>query len=65
MKREDIKKAFEKADKMMKESNGHTYETVLKTRCIYCHRSPNQKGDCRAWFTRFLECLENVLLESN
>lgn len=50
------------ADKMMKESNGHSYEHILKTRCIFCHRSPNSKGKCGGWFQTFLRCMDLVLL---
>jgi hypothetical protein len=61
MERNKIREAFEKADRMMKETEGHSYITILKTRCQSCGRSPKQKGVCRAWFTRFLACLALIL----
>ena len=51
------------ADKRMKASNGHSYVTILKTRCQYCHRSPGQKGKCRAWFQTFIDLYKTVLRE--
>ena len=50
------------ADRRMKDSNGHSYETILKTRCIYCRRSPRDKRRCGAWFQTFIGQLDNVLL---
>lgn len=50
------------ADQRMKASNGHSFETILKTRCIYCHRSPKAKGRCGAWFQTFLRQLDMVMM---
>ncbi len=50
------------ADKRMKESNGHYYEHILKTRCVYCRRSPRDTRRCGAWFQTFIVQLDNVLL---
>lgn len=50
------------ADRSMKASNGHSYETILKTRCIYCRRSPRDKRRCGAWFQTFINRLDNILL---
>lgn len=62
MKSHEIEALLERADRKMKETNGHSFETILKTRCLFCGRSPKQKGTCRAWFTRFIECLTDELL---
>lgn len=51
------------ADKRMKASDGHSYVTILKTRCQYCGRSPRQKGRCGAWFQTFIENYKAVLRE--
>jgi hypothetical protein len=59
---EELKRAEEIADKRMKESNGHSYVHMLKTRCQFCGRSPKQGGLCRAWFQTFLFQLDTVLL---
>jgi hypothetical protein len=56
---EDAKR---EADKIMKASNGHYFEHILKTRCVYCGRSPKAKGRCGAWFQTFITQLDNVLL---
>lgn len=58
----EFKYAEELADKIMKETNGHSYVTILKTRCQFCGRSPRQKGKCGAWFQTFLFQLDRVLL---
>lgn len=49
------------ADKEMKESNGHSYMTILKTRCQYCGRSPKQKGKCPAWVNTYMDILYRLL----
>jgi len=51
------------ADKRMKASNGHSYVTILKTRCQYCNRSPTQKGRCKAWFQTFIHNYKLILNE--
>jgi hypothetical protein len=58
---EEFQELLKEADKRMKQSDGHTYETILKTRCIYCKRSPNQKGTCKAWFSTFIDELTNLV----
>ena len=50
------------ADKRMKATNGHYYEIILKTRCVFCRRSPRDKRRCGAWFQTFIYQLDNVLL---
>ena len=55
---EEYRAACGQADKKMKAKNGHSYMTILKTRCQYCGRSPRQPGKCRAWFMTFLNLLE-------
>ena len=62
MKYQEYMEAVKKADKAMKESNGHSYETILKTRCIYCGRSPKQKGKCKNWIDTFVKCLYEELI---
>jgi hypothetical protein len=51
------------ADKRMKSSNGHSYVTILKTRCQYCGRSQSQKGRCSSWFRTFIDEYKSVLRE--
>lgn len=55
--------AYVEADRRMKASNGHSYITILKTRCQYCGRSPWQKGRCGEWFHTFTDQLRHVLRE--
>lgn len=50
-----------KADEKTKGSNGHQFETILKTRCLWCRRSPSAKGMCGAWFQTFLYQLSGEL----
>lgn len=50
------------ADRRMKAKNGHSFITILKTRCQFCGRSPKAKGNCRAWFQTFLSELDTILL---
>lgn len=38
------------ADKQMKETLGHEFQTILKTRCIHCGKSPRVKTRCGGWF---------------
>lgn len=45
------------ADEEMKKTNGHTFITILKTRCDRCGRSPKQKGTCPAWVNTYSEIL--------
>jgi hypothetical protein len=60
---EELRQACIDADARMKQDNGHSYLTVLKTRCQLCGRSPKQKGKCPYWFDTFLSHLEDVLRE--
>lgn len=57
MTRELYDLACKRADEKMKAKNGHSFETILKTRCIYCRRSPRAKGQCRGWFMTFINLL--------
>ena len=50
------------ADRRMKRNNGHSFVTILKTRCQFCGRSPNAKGRCRGWFQTFLWHLDVLML---
>lgn len=52
------------ADRRMKATNGHSFLTVLKTRCQLCGRSPKQKGNCPRWFETFCDRLFESLLAS-
>jgi hypothetical protein len=63
MTHEEIRECYDRADTRMKQTNGHSYITILKTRCQYCGRSPKQKGQCSGWFQTFLDCLACVLRE--
>jgi len=64
MTREELQKAYKKADEMMKETKGHSFMlTGFKTRCQFCGRSPRQKGICKHWFQRYLDCLEFILTQ--
>ena len=59
----DLELAYIEADRRMKLSNGHSYVQILKCRCIYCNRSPKQKGKCSGWFHSFCDRLSEVLYE--
>lgn len=52
------------ADKQMKRTDGHSFVTMLKTRCRYCGRSPAQKGRCPDWFLTFLDCLTEAAIKN-
>lgn len=58
-----LRLAYIEADGRTKRDRGHTFLVVLKTRCIYCKRSPKVKTRCGRWFDTFLSHLENVLVE--
>lgn len=60
---EEWKKCEIEADKRMKESNGHSFVTMLKTRCQYCGRSPKVTTRCGGWFHSYRARLTEVLLE--
>ena len=64
MKNVDLDKYLKEADKKMKETNGHSYMTTLKTRCIYCNRSQNQKGKCSNWFQTFIDRFREILINN-
>lgn len=64
MKIEQLDKYLAEADKRMKVQNGHSFVTILKTRCQYCGRSPDAKGRCRAWFQTFIDNYKAVLIEN-
>lgn len=55
--------ACDRADKILKQDNGHSFVISLKTRCQYCRRSPRAKGRCRYWFQHFLNLLYAELQE--
>lgn len=59
---EDFDKALPIADKLMKNKNGHEFETILKTRCIHCGRKPLVKTKCSHWFQTFISRLRLVLM---
>lgn len=52
---------LQRADAAMKATNGHSYLTILKTRCQHCGRSPRQKGKCPAWLNTFCDELYRLL----
>ena len=58
---ETLEKAIVKADELMKADNGHNFVTILKTRCIYCGKSPKVKTKCPYWFQTYLDKLRFVL----
>lgn len=60
---EAYEEACKRADARMKSKNGHQFETILKTRCIHCGRSPKAKGKCGGWFQTFIECLRQELCQ--
>ena len=59
---EEWEKIKIEADRRMKADNGHSFITILKTRCQYCGRSPRAKGTCGAWFQSFIQQLDHILL---
>lgn len=56
--------ACERADASMKANNGHSFMTILKTRCQYCGRSPKVKTKCGGWFMTFLDHLGHELINA-
>ena len=56
---------LERADVLMKQSNGHSFMTILKTRCQYCGRSPRARGKCPAWPTTFASRILFVLMNKD
>jgi hypothetical protein len=60
---DDWDAVLKEADERMKRTDGHSYLTILKTRCQACGRSPKQKGICRFWFRRSFEMILEVLNE--
>ena len=63
MTNDDFDKACQSADKRMKEHNGHSFMHILKTRCVYCGKSPKTKNRCGAWFQTFIELLRNEIVK--
>lgn len=63
MTHESYRAAVERADVLMKEWNGHSFITILKTRCQHCGRSPKSTGKCRHWFLTFVDILGRELME--
>lgn len=61
--RKAFRLALIEADFDMKQTNGHSFLTVLKTRCVYCRKSPKVKTKCGRWFDTFNDCLERRLIE--
>ena len=59
---EKLQAALLEADKRMKESNGHSFVQILKTRCQFCGRSPKIKTRCGQWFQTFIYHLKNIYL---
>lgn len=57
-----LEKALVEADKRIKESNGHSYVQILKTRCQFCGKSPKDKRRCSQWFQTFIYQLKNIYL---
>lgn len=57
--------ALKKADELMKASNGHSFMTILKTRCQNCGRSPKQSGVCRNWQITLIDKLLFVLMNKD
>ena len=60
---EQYMKCVKDADERMKTSNGHSFVTILKTRCEHCGRSRNVKTKCGGWFQTFVDRLGIVLQE--
>lgn len=60
---DELQECYLEADRRMKENNGHSFVTILKTRCEYCHRSPKVKTRCGGWFQSFTSHLSDVLHE--
>ena len=60
---DELRAAYVEADARMKKNNGHRFETILKTRCVYCRRRPGVKTKCGGWFQTFLDRLDEVLVE--
>lgn len=58
-------KASKLADERMKMNNGHSFQTILKTRCIYCGKSPHVKTKCRGWFMTLHNNLLHILMNKS
>ncbi len=63
MTQEEFQQACQEADRRMKESNGHNYMTILKTRCMNCGRSPKVTTRCSGWLNTYMDRLAHVLQE--
>lgn len=57
-------KFINEADERTNDTKGHMFETILKTRCRWCRRTPNVKTTCGHWFATYLSNLEMILLEN-
>jgi len=64
MKREQFDEYAKEADARMKKSNGHTYMTILKTRCMFCGASPKRTTRCPVWINTYMDRLADVLQEN-
>jgi len=58
MTHQEYKQILKEIDLKVKETNGHNYITMLKTRCQNCGRSPKAKGKCGAWLNYFMSLFE-------
>ena len=59
---EQWEKAKRLADERMKKSNGHSFVTILKTRCQFCGRSLRVTTRCGGWFQTFIFQLDTIML---
>lgn len=63
MTHKEYKELLAKIDKQVKETNGHNYLTILKTKCQNCGRTQKQKGMCPAWLNYFMNLLEEEFMK--
>jgi hypothetical protein len=61
---EEWDRAIKLADEHMKESNGHYFVHILKTRCQYCGKSEKVKTRCGGWFNTYMNRLIEVFLNN-
>ncbi len=50
------------ADRRMKQSNGHQFVYMLKTRCQHCGKSQKVKTRCGGWFATYLTHVDRIFL---
>jgi hypothetical protein len=62
---DEWKRATLRADALMKQNNGHSFMTILKTRCQYCGRSRNARGKCPAWASVLVSNILFVLMNKD